>query len=67
MTKKTTTENIDDRQADLDELSAALSGATEALSDAECSETPEDFDANIDALISYAKALLEAARELRED
>ena len=63
--KKTTAENIDDRQAGVDDMSANIEAAADSLSNAVSCETPEDFDENIDEAINYLKIALSELKAFR--
>ncbi len=62
---KTTLENMEDRQVEVADLRTFIGQIEDDLGGAECCETPEDFDANLDAMVTAAKALIARVEEIR--
>lgn len=65
MSKKTTAATMEDRQAQAPDLRAHLAPITEAIDCAETCDTPEDFDANLDAIEDAIKELTALLKEIR--
>jgi len=63
--RKTTKATLEDRLAQVVDLRALLVPITSAVVCAETVETPEDFDANLDAVEDGIKELLAALKEIR--
>lgn len=63
--QRTTTENIEDRQAEISDLESVAEQIVGALDCAESCESPKDFDANLDEVIVLAQDLIAAIRILR--
>jgi len=59
---KTNADNFEERKDDL----PACKQISDALSCAECCETPAELDINLDDALAAAEALIKAIRELRE-
>lgn len=61
----TTTENIEDRQDEIDDIKKLAQTLLDSLDCAESCETPKDFDANVDAVDENLKEITAALKELR--
>lgn len=59
----TTQDRIEDRQALIYDIKKQAEALVDALENAECCETPKDFDANVEEAIGLVKEL---AKELEE-
>lgn len=51
---------------EITDIRAAVSQADDALMNAESCETPEDFDANIEAALDSLKEAIDAIKETRK-
>jgi N-methylhydantoinase B/oxoprolinase/acetone carboxylase alpha subunit len=63
---KTTHTNMDDRQAEVADVMNTVEEVNEHLTNAESSELPEDFDANLDEAEDALKRALSELKELRK-
>ena len=64
MAKKTTEENMDDRQAEICDLREKLNAVGDSLSCAEDCETPEDFNANTAEALSGLQDVIKELKAL---
>jgi hypothetical protein len=62
----TTADNLEDRQAEIDDIKKLAQALLDSLDCAEGCETPTDFDANIEAVFENMKEITAALKELRE-
>lgn len=62
---RTTKENLDERQGEIEMLARLARELAEHVDNAESCESPEDFDRNLDEAIATARAFIELARGVR--
>ena len=62
---KTTVNNLDDRQCEMPDVATILEQAGDSVRNAESCETPEDFDANLDATADSLQEALDAIKTIR--
>jgi hypothetical protein len=61
---KTTTDMLEDRQAAIGDIKRQAQELIDALTNAECCETPDDFDANVKEARDLMKSMAEELEEV---